>query len=192
MPCETVKFRPDHTYETRGGDILPGITSRLRKAGIYYEFDGAEFLNPEKGNRIHAAVHYAIDGDLDEKTVDPDEAGYLRAALDCIKREGFEYVRPEYAIGNVDLGYATKIDVLCRWRGALTVVNWKSSPVVYRAYAIQSALEALLFTPEPVQRLGVHLSQDGTYKLQHYTDRKDYEVAKAALTCAAWVDGGKK
>lgn len=192
MPPTAVVFRPDHTYEVPGEVILPGITSRLRAAGIYYEFKDNGFLDPSKGDRVHQAVHFAIEGDLDEASVDPDEYGYVKAALSCIEREGMKVLGAEVPIGNRDLGYATKIDLLCEWRGKKTVCNWKTGVTVYRAYAIQSALEALLFTPETVQRLGVHLSADGTYKLQPYENRKDFDIAKAALTCAAWVYGGKR
>lgn len=200
MPAIEVQFRGDHTaYEAPGGIRLPGITSRGRCAGLLYEFDGNGFLDASKGERIHTAIHYAIEGDLDEATVDPEEYGYVRAALSCIEREGMKPLltlagKPavEYGVGNLDFGYATKLDLLCEWRGKKTVVNWKTSATVYRWYAWQSAFEALIFSPEVVQRLGVHLSADGSYKLQHYTDRKDFEIAKAALTIAAAVNGGKR
>lgn len=192
MPAVPAKFRPDHSYELPGGRIVGGITRILKASGLLYEIEISGLLDATKGDRIHRAVHYAIEGDLDETTVDPDEYGYVRQALDWVKHEGLEGVQPEYAIGNPDLGYATKLDVLCYWRGKLTAINWKSSTKVYDFWRWQSALEALLFTPEPVQRLGVQLTGSGLPKLHHYTDRKDFEIAKAALTIAAAVNGGKK
>lgn len=200
MPAIEVEFHPDpRRYIAPGGRILPGISSRGRAAGLLYEFEGNGFLDPQKGDRIHTAIHYALEGDLDDSTVDPDEYGFVRAALNCIEREEMKPLltlsgKPavEYAVGNLDLGYATKVDLLCLWRGKKTVVNWKTSEKVFRWYAWQSALEALLFTPEVVQRLGVHLAADGSYKLEAYTDRGDYVIAKAALTIAAAVDGGKR
>lgn len=191
MSAVPAKFRPDHSYELPGGQVVGGITRILRAAGLLYELDGNEFLDPSKGDRIHTAIHYALEGDLDEASVDPEEYGFVRAAQNFIQEEAVAVCGAEQPIGNPDLGYATKIDLVCVWRTKRTVVNWKTGPVK-RFYAIQSALEALLFTPEPIQRLGVHLAADGSYKLQHYTDRKDYEIAKAALTCSAWVDGGKR
>jgi len=180
--------RPDHTYEAPGGILLPGITSRLKASNVYYEFSG-DFADTSKGNRVHAAIHYAIEGDLKEESVDPEEIGYVRSALKFIEQEKIEVIKAEYAVGTLEFGYATKIDLYCRWRGKPTVVNWKTGGV-YRAYAIQSALEALIFSPEPHERLGVHLSVDGLPKLKHYTDRSDYAVAKAALTVAGWVKKG--
>lgn len=188
MRVEVVQ-RPDHTYEAPGGILLPGITSRLKASGIYYEFKDAGFLDPSRGQRVHSAIHYAIEGDLDWSTVHADDIGLVRCALKFIEDEKVEVLRAEYAVGNLALGYATQIDLYCRWRGKPTVVNWKTGPV-YRCYAIQSALEALVFSPEPHERLGVHLSVDGLPKLKPYTDRADFSVAKAALTCAAWIQKG--
>ncbi len=195
MPAVPVKFREDHTYEGPRGVILPGITSRLRLSGLYYEFSDTGFMDPDKGNRIHAAIHYAIEGDLDGsyERDNPSEYAYVQQALEWIKAEDVTEIKAEYEVGNLDYGYATKLDMLCRWRGKLTVANWKTG-AVRRAYAIQSALEALIFSPEPVQRLGIHLTGEPGKppKLQPYTDRKDFEIAKAGLTCSAWVDGGKR
>lgn len=201
MPLEC-SFDPErHEYRTPGGVVLPGITSRGRAAGLLFEFEGNDFLDMEKGTRIHEAVQLAIEGDLDEEHFRHhwlDDWGYVQAALTAIEREGLEPCKTadgkptvEYAVGNPDLGYATRVDLLCQYRGKKTAVNWKTSEKVYRWYAWQSAFEALLFTPEPIYRLGVHLRADGDYRLQHYTNRTDFTVAKAALTIAAAKNGGQ-
>jgi hypothetical protein len=192
MPSVPAVYRPDHTYELPGGRVVGGVTRILRAAGLLYELNGNSHLDPSKGDRIHSAIHYALEGDLDEASVDPDEYGFVRQALDWCRSEGLEEIRPEYAVGNPDLGYATKIDVLCLWRGKPSCINWKSSATTYEFWRWQSALESLLFSPEPVQRLSVQLTGSGLPKIHHHTDRRDYEVAKAALTIAAAVSGGKK
>jgi hypothetical protein len=192
VPAIRCLAREDHTYEAPGGIILPGITSRLRAAGLLYEFEGAgkSFLDREKGHRIHSAVQYALEGDLDESSVEPEEIGYIRAAEEFVRREDFSLEGLEVPVCTTEYGYGTRIDAVGKWRGKFAVVNWKSGPP-RRVYAIQSALEALIYSPAPVERLGIHLSADGRYTLVHYTDRKDYEIAKAALTVAAWVNGGR-
>jgi hypothetical protein len=189
VPTVPVKILPDHRYEAPGGKILPGISSRLKAAGLMFELDGNHFVDPSKGQRVHEAVHYAMEDDLDLETVDPAELGYVNAALLAIKREGWEVLGAEYPVGNTDLGYATRIDLLANVAGKKTVINWKTGDKALRVYAIQSALEALLFSPEPVQRLGVHLKADGSYRLEYYTNRRDFDVAKACLTVASFVKG---
>lgn len=184
-----VEFRPDHTYATPGGAVLPGITSRLKAAGLLYEFEGNDFADMTKGARIHEALHFDCEGDLDESSLNECDRPYVEAARKARRELGLEIIRAEYPVGNETLGYATKIDLYCRWNGRLTVANWKTGQKVYRCYAIQSALEALIFTPEPVQRLGIHLQEDGDFKPVHYADRNDFTIAKAALSIAAWKKG---
>jgi hypothetical protein len=185
-----VEFRPDHTYAAPGGIVLPGLTSRLRRSGLNYEFDGkGGFRDMSKGNAVHSAIHYALEGDLDESTCSEEELAHVHSAQRFIEREEIKIVRAEYAVGSIEFGYATKIDLYCIWRGKPTVANWKTGPS-YRVYAIQSALEALIFSPQRPQRLGIHLSADGDAKPVHYTDRRDFDIAKAALTCAAWTEQG--
>ena len=188
MAVEVIE-RPDHIYEAPGGLLLPGISSRLRLSGVAYEFADNAFRDPTKGRKIHEGIHYALEGDLDESSLEPEELCFVNSAIRFVEEEKIEVLRAEYPIGNPDLGYATRIDLYCRWRGRLTVVNWKTGPV-YRAYAIQSALEALIFSPEPHVRLGVHLSADSLPRLVNYTDPRDYSVAKAALTLAGWIEKG--
>lgn len=190
MPV-TVIQRPDHSYEapTLGGRILPGITGIMRRAGLMYEMEANDFIDATKGERLHEAIHFDVEGDLAEESVDPSEWGFIEGARKARRDLGLEVIAAEYGVGNEALGYATKIDLYCKWNGRLTVVNWKTSAKVWRFWPIQSALEALLFTPEPVERLGIQLQADGQFRPHHYKDRNDFVVARAALTCAAWQKG---
>lgn len=186
-----VKVLPNHAgYETPGGRRLRGITSILDAAGIMYELDGNGFATTDKGDRVHQAVHFDCENDLDESTVLPEEMGYIQAARKARREMAFEIIGAEHPIGNEALGYATRIDLFCLWQKKPTVVNWKTGPTIYRFWAVQSALEALLFTPDPVQRLTIQLQADGHYRPHLHTDRKDFDVARAALTVAAWQKGG--
>lgn len=188
MPIEVIQ-RPDHTYEAPGGRILPGISGIMKRAGLMYEYEGNEFLTTDKGDRVHQAVHFDCENDLDERTVAPEEAGFIEAARKARREMGFGIISAEYAVGNEALGYATKIDLFCLWNKKPTVVNWKTPMKVYRSWSIQSAFEALLFTPEPVQRLSIQLQADGQFRPHHHTNRNDFIVARAALTTVAWQKG---
>lgn len=197
MPQEVAFDEERHIYTTAGGAILPGITSTLKAAGILYEVEDSQFIDPTKGQAIHQAVHFDCENDLDEELMrerTPDLMGYIEAARSARRNEGIEVKKAEWAITDSAgaLGYATKVDAYALWRGKPTVINWKTSVKKYRFYAVQMALEALLFSPEHVERLGVHLRADGSYRLEHYTDRRDFIVAKAALTCRHWIKEGEK
>jgi hypothetical protein len=190
MPT-TVTFRAvDHTYLTPAGRVLSGITGLLRNVGCLYEMEENGLLDPSKGHRIHEALElYFRNVDTPENLLPESERGFILAAMKATSELGLEVQEVEKAVGNEPMGYATKIDAIAKWRGKLALVNWKTSAKVYRFYAIQSALEALCFSPEPVERLGIHLQADGSYRVKHYTDRNDFVIAKAAVQIAAWRKG---
>lgn len=181
--------RPDHTYITPGGKLLPGITGIMKRAGYMIELEGNDFVDPTKGDRIHQYVQFDCEGDLDEESVNDCDRGYIEAARKARREMGLKVLGVEYSVGSETLGYATKIDLLCLWNGKKTVANWKTSVKAYAFWPIQSALEALIFTPEPVERLGIQLQEDGRYRPHHYKDRNDFVHARAALTTAAWQKG---
>lgn len=163
----------------------------MKRAGLMYELEGNGFLDTEKGDRIHKYVHFDCEGDLNEESVNDCDRGYIEAARKARREMKLEIIGrgAEYAIGNEALGYATKVDLYCIWNGKPTVVNWKTGAKVYRFWAIQSALEALLFTPEPVQRLTIQLQEDGQFRPHQHTNRKDFDIARWALGIAAWQKG---
>lgn len=179
MPPVPAVQLPDHTYRLPDGSVVPGISRTMAAVGLDWEFKGG-FADPSKGVRIHQAVQYAIEGDLDESSMDPSEIGYVHAALACLKKHKITVEKVEYGVGSVELGYATQIDVLGLWQGQRTVLNWKTSARSYRYYVVQSALEALLFEPEQVLRLCVHLRSNGTFKLWQYAGAEEMEIARAA------------
>jgi hypothetical protein len=186
-----VTFRAvDHTYITPAGRVLGGITGLLKNVGCLYEIEEMPLLDPSKGNRIHEAIDMFLRNvDTPENLLPIEERGFLLAVMKATSELGLDIQGTEMPVGNEAMGYATKVDALAKWRGKLACINWKTSIKVYRFYAIQSALEALCFSPDPVERLGIHLQADGKYRVQHYTDRNDFVVAKAAVAVAAWKKG---
>jgi len=161
----------------------------MRRAGLMYELEENGFADPTKGERIHQAVHYDVEGDLALETVDAEEFGYIQAARKARKDLELETIGAEYAVGSELFRYATKIDLFCKWNGRPTVVNWKTGVKVYRFWPIQSALEALLFSPDPVERLTIQIQGDGQFRPHHHKDRSDFTIAKAALSIEAWRKG---
>lgn len=187
MPPVPAVQRPDHTYELPDGSIVPGISRTMSAVGLDWEFKGG-FADPSKGVRVHRAIQYALEGDLDFRTVDDSEVGYVYAAEDFLKKHRVKVEAVEYGVGSSELGYATQIDVLGIWQGQRTVINWKTSARAYRYYEVQSALEALLFEPEEVQRLYVSLRSDGTFKLWQYAGAEEIEIARAAVKVLSYIN----
>ena len=115
---------------------------------------------------------------------------YVESARLATRELGLKILKAEWAITDTAaaLGYATKVDAFALWQGKPAVINWKTSQKVYRFEAIQSALEALLFSPDPVERLYIHLAGDKPgYRLERLQDRSDFSIAKCAIGTSGWI-----
>ena len=178
----TAIVNPDHTYITPGGARVPGISSVLRAAGLLDAMPTGNQEAMDRGSRVHRGIELQTIGELDEATIDPGELELVMAADRWRKDLALEIMEVERGVCNEALGYGTAVDLLCRWQGKLTIVNWKTGGA-WPHYPIQMALEALCFD-EPVRRLAIYLGK--LNKQEEYTAREDFVVARACATVAAW------
>jgi hypothetical protein len=148
-----------------------------------------------RGTAVHKAIHYWLDGDLDEATVEPGLIGYLDAAKRFIDESGFEPMQVECRGYHPAHRYGYTFDLDGTLSGGdLAVVDWKSG-MVLEGHAFQLAgYTATRANPRIYRRLAVKLNADGTYKVHEYpspeypghTFTHDKDVFLSALTCAKW------
>jgi hypothetical protein len=181
--------RGDHTYVSPAGYILPGISSVLRAAGLLDSMPTGNEAAMQRGSRVHKAVEFDTTNELDEASMDEGELFMVHAARRARQDLKLDVIATEACVCNEALGYATKVDLVCKWDGKLTVVNYKTGNY-YAHYPIQLALEALCFD-EGVRRLAIYMRPSKHYLMQEYEDRADYAVARACATIAAWKRGQK-
>jgi hypothetical protein len=190
------------TYLT-GDRALPGISSRLRLAGLVDETWFARYPNASlRGTAVHSATQFWDEGDLAIDSVDPAIVGYLDAWKRFVAETGWRNLEPpETMVASLTMDYATTIDRVGGMGGEwvtgldvpvnLTVLNLKSGRSA-PWHAVQLAGEALAYSewaPFPlfkIQRAALHLLADGTYRLEPYRNREDYDDFRAVLRVARW------
>lgn len=162
----------------------PHVTTILDRAGL---IDSTWFTDEarDKGSALHAATHFLDEGDLDWSTVDPSVLPRLRQYQKFKDELRPEILSIEEAVENETLQYCGRLDRRLKIAGREGVLDIKG-PARAPWQAIQVVMYSACFL-RPLARWTLHLS-DERYQLIEHKDRSDWEVAKAALTIAAWKE----
>lgn len=205
MTAETAPLEFDattHTYRV-GDEELVSVTQALKSAGIIdYSMIPQDVLQAAsvRGTRAHQAIHYFLDGDLDESTLAPEYRGYLDAAKRFLDETAFTPMRVECRDYHRAHRYAGTFDLDgTLGNGDLARVDWKTGLIV-EGHAFQLAAYSFLCpNPRVARRLAVKLNSDGTYRVHEFpspqypgnTFSHDIGVFLSALTCAKWTASRK-
>jgi len=162
----------------------PHVTAILARAGLMG--NGTSFFRDfdlERGSAVHQACEYLDHNDLDWSTVDPIILGRVRS-YQIFKDE----VRPrifsiEEQVVNETYQYCGTLDRRVEINGRQGVLDLKG-PSRAPWQAIQLAMYANCFDL-PLARWTLHLG-DTEYRLIEHVGRNDWNVARAAITIAAW------
>lgn len=160
------------------------VTEILRRSGLV----DATWFSEEaraRGQAIHTATRYLDEGDLDWGTVAPGIIPRVRQYQRYLDEVQPEILAVEEGVENRPLGYVGHLDRRVRIGGREGVLDIKP-PSQEPWHALQVALYAGCFAV-PMARWTLHLSDTG-YKLVEHRDRRDWEVAKAAISIAAWKE----
>ena len=163
---------------------LPHVTDILAVAGLvdttwFKEYDLA------RGKALHEATHYLDQQDLNWETVDPIILGRLRSYQKFLDEVKPEILSVEEAVINEALRYQGTLDRRVRINGREGILDLKG-PSRSAWNALQLSMYAACF-PRPLARWNLYLSDDN-YRLVEHKDRSDWDVAKAAITLAAWKE----
>lgn len=161
---------------------LAHVTDILRRAGLV---DAAWFTEEarDRGSAVHMAAHYLDERDLDWGSVPPDVLPRLRQYQRFLDEVRPEILSIEEEVTNEVFGYCGHLDRRVIINGREGVLDLKA-PSRAAWQAIQLALYAACF-PRPLARWTLHLS-DERYQLIEHKNRRDWDVAKAAILLAAW------
>lgn len=167
-----------HSYDL-DGVAVPGITALMKRHRLLEEMKFVPEEAKERGARRHAAIHFDMEGDLDESSVFEDDWPFIEAARKARLELKLESFRCELLIGSDLYWYATMIDVVGVSAGKRCVINWKTG-ADSKVYAVQLHLEALLLHDRPELILCIRLRPDGNFDLtDHKKDRAAAKLAKA-------------
>ncbi len=170
-----------HEYRLDGLRV-PGTSEVLAAAGI---LDKAKMEEIPQEYRIRGlAVHEWTEA-LDLHQLPHDVripavvAPYVDAWRAFLRDARPEILAVEELVCDRLRRFATRVDRRVRMNGAEWVLNLKSGGH-YPHYQYQSALEALCYRVG-LRRACVYLSKDGRYRLQEWTDPRDFRVAESAI-----------
>ena len=181
-----------HRYTSPAGLRLPSVTECLKEGG-FVDYTFCTALARERGSAAHEAIHFDVEGELDEASVDPIVAPYVEAARVARRELEVEPIMAEAVVYSDLYGYAGKLDLLCYLRGKrrLAIVDWKTGDAP-PAVGLQLAGYAGAWhemTGEPViERLAIRLTPGLSvpYKVVQYLDRGDLAVFRGAAAGLNW------
>lgn len=162
---------------------LPHVTRILKDAGL---IDADWFTDEarERGRAVHLATQFLDEGDVDWESVEASgvslQVRQYQIFLDQVRPE---ILAIEERVENKALQYCGRLDRRVRINGREGILDIKS-PWQSPFQAIQVSMYAACFD-RPMARWTLHLSEEN-YKLRQHTGRRDWDVAKAAITIAAW------
>jgi hypothetical protein len=181
-----LSFHPGtHTYEVDGRPVV-SVTQAMKRAGVIDTTWYTEWAR-DRGTRVHKAIQYHCEGDLDTESVHASDWPYLKAFMRFELEKGWEPHETEMHVVDVDRGFAGTLDGLGMLDNKLTIADYKTGPptravdIQLSGYAV--ALKAM--TGQIAQQLiALQLKTDGTYRVHKaaFVPR----IFLAALEVARW------
>jgi hypothetical protein len=165
---------------------LPRVTDILRRSGLV---DDRWFNDHTRdvGTAFHQAAAYLDEGDLAWDSVDPSVIGRLRQYQRFLEEVKPEILSIEQEVRNESLQYCGRLDRRVRINGHEGVLDFKG-PGRFAWQSVQLSLyTGCLPAASLLKRWTLHLD-DENYRLVEHKDRRDWDVAKAAVTLAAWKE----
>ena len=188
----TADFRfneSDHTYWL-GGERLPGVTEILASCGM---IDGQYFTEEAtaRGQAIHRAIHYWLEGDLDEEGLDPRIRPYLVQFQEFVRETGFKAHSIEQPRFHSKLKFAGtpditgKMSLAPQYEVLIDIKTGGQAPW----HALQLAAYKMLLqdteSPSPVKTYVLYLNEN-YYRLVQLGDRNAGQVFLSCLTVYHW------
>jgi hypothetical protein len=175
----------------------PGVTRALEDARLIdFSKVPRDVLEraKQRGTAVHSAVHYWLEGDLDEGSLTDETHGYLMAAGAFLNQMRVTPLRIERFIQAPAYRFCGRLDLeglIERKDGKSDklVVDWKSG-LIQPAHRVQLAgYVSGLPDPRSYRRMTVELHADGSYKIFEYSPEdylRDLNVLHAAVALWHW------
>ncbi len=130
----------------------------------------------ERGRKVHQALHYWIQGDLDPKSLSSYIAGFVAAGVRFLTETGFEIAAAEHRMYSSVYDVAGTPDLIGTYERKLTCADYKTGEPGW-ATGPQTAAYSDMWQEETGEiirkRIGVHLHEDGTYNIVPYTNHRE-------------------
>jgi hypothetical protein len=198
-------FEPEtHEYRLNGVRV-PSVTGVLKQAG-YVNLSGVPLHVIEaaraRGTRVHAALHYLLENDLDISTVDAADRGYLESAEQYLAAHVQKVISVERRVWSERHCCAGTMDLIAvHDDGFVSIDDFKTGDpadvaadlqtAAYHGFVIEMAGQDYRLwldvmggnNPKVVRRRSIRLYRDGRPAQETlYTDYRDYARFINALT----------
>jgi hypothetical protein len=174
------------------GAIVPPVTHIMKEEG-WVDYTYCDEFARDRGSRVHEAVHYMVEGDLDRSSVDEQIAPYVASAEAFLADMDAEIVMAEAIVYSALYGYAGKADLFAylRRRRMLACVDWKTGvppPATGLQLAGYSGAWLEMTGEAVIDRLAVQLTpgKPKPYKIHEFTDRGDLAVFRGGASSVNW------
>ncbi|MDR1952396.1 MAG: PD-(D/E)XK nuclease family protein [Elusimicrobiota bacterium] len=167
-----------HRYELDGRE-LPSVTQVLSDMGLTPDFSRVDPDLLKRAQKFGTAVHKATElfdqNNLDFQNLSPEIVPYIEAWESFRRDYGVKIKEIEWRGADGVYKFAGTIDRVAETNNkkALTIIDIKTTTTVSPATALQTAGYALLYKKQAndvfIDRLGVRLLGDGTYKVTLYS-----------------------
>lgn len=168
---------------------LPRVTTIIKDAGLMPWMPENQAAM-DKGSKIHRAIHYWCEGDLDEDDIDPVIAGHLESFKAALSVLEWNVLHSELRIESAH-GYRGTLDlILVDKPGNRILADIKTGqPAAW--HAIQVALYTLAYEEQTGDRIkkrfSIYTKESGAAAATpEHKDRKDFVTARAAVTIHRW------
>lgn len=129
VACPLAFDAEQHLYRLRGVPV-PSVTQVLRQTG-YITFEGVPMAILEKararGQRVHEALHFLLEDDLDDSSIDTEVSGYLQSGKLYLDAQVEQVYRAEMKVWSERHACAGTLDLIAlHTDGYLSVSDFKT------------------------------------------------------------------
>jgi hypothetical protein len=191
-----------HEYRL-DGRLVPSATQILQAQGLV-RLNGVPAFVLERararGSAVHRLIHFENECDLDERSIDPQYAGYLIAWRRCVAERQLKALLCEHRVASARFLVAGTFDLLAESGGYGWLFDFCTGNLEklakhlqtggYLGMAFESAkagderLREVLDRHRHWRRAAVRLRADGSFRVIEYDDPADY--SKFTTLAAAW------
>lgn len=178
-------YRHEYVDEDTGL-VLPHITELLERAGLIDDRWYTE-ESCERGSCVHRlTADYDLGAMTDMERTTSKYKGWLAAHVRAMEMIPHEWHHVEEPMAHRVLRFGGRPDRVGLIYGAVGVLEVKSGPWT-KAHPIQTAIQAILvegetgLPGEALTRYGEYVKANGRFKLEEFTDPRDFKEARRII-----------
>ncbi len=178
---EIIFDKAAHQYRV-DGRLVPSVTSVLNAAGL----TNPRFFTQEsreRGTAVHSAIHYLVQGDLDESSLCKEVMRYFKAFVMFQNLTHFTTIFSEYTVYSGDFDYIGTLDLYGWLNGRRVIIDVKTGSVPptvdLQLWAYRRAAEEMGCKVDGV--FSLNLRKDSSFRLKEHFDAHAFVMFLNAL-----------